>query len=299
MKKFLTTLIGFCLLLSLAGCSDNAKASYITSDAILYTFNADGLLEYNATYSAAVSENVVVHGCDITSLDNLSDIMGTADMPAEKLTSKVSNRTLGKAVTANLGFDSENNIVDIEITSVNERPVIGISWKSKNIKSDYHNFVQILERNGAYAVYLPKITNSDKALQVLKNIDGVVLTGGTDINPTHWNELQTPHGSKSINNTRDTSDLLLAKHAIETDTPLIAICRGLQVLNVSLGGGLIQDISYNFGQQVLSGEISADRVTEVVSGRINPDDVPVADPGYEMYDENIKKNRTKLQPGNR
>ena len=287
MKRTLISFTVFCLaLICFVGCTGDSKT---ISDATLYTFNADSCLEYNAIQSACVSPDVKVHGCSINDFDSLTAIMGTADMPAEDFSMQVSERTLGKAVTANLTFDKENTITNIEITSVNQRPVVGISWKSKTIKQDYHQLVQILERNGAYAVYLPKITSTKDAENFLKNIDGVVLTGGTDINPSRFNQLQSPHGAASINNTRDISDITLARYAIETDIPLIAICRGMQVLNVALGGELIQDIPYDFGQKVISGTISSEKVTDVFSGRISSSDAAVADTGYVMYDETFKK----------
>ncbi len=75
----------------------------------------------------------------------------------------------------------------------------------------------------------------------LKELDGVLLTGGGDIAPAHYHE--TPHPKANPpDDTRDRFELELATLALERDIPLLGVCRGLQIVNVAAGGTLIQDI---------------------------------------------------------
>jgi putative glutamine amidotransferase len=78
-------------------------------------------------------------------------------------------------------------------------------------------------------------------LDVLGHCDGLLLTGGGDIDPALYGE--APHPTHvAAEHHRDALEIELVVRAIERDIPVLAICRGLQVLNVALGGTLIQDI---------------------------------------------------------
>ena len=200
-------------------------------------------------------------GFDIDTVEELETVMGVADAPKVQLGTSTGLRTLGYAVTANLGFDEDGDIAQIEITDVNERPIVGISWKKDNIGSDYQGFAEAFERNGAYAVYLPQVHDADEARKVLSQIDGIFMTGGEDWNPDLYDQEQTPHGSRGWNDARDTSDINLMQQAIEMDVPLLAVCRGEQGFNVAMGGSLIQDVPYYLGQKVSKGEIAENRIT--------------------------------------
>ena len=239
------------------------------TDAILYTVD-DGELEYNVVYygdatGASITDGT---GSDIDSLEKLAQVLGVADAPAAVLSADPGQRTIGKAVTADIVTDEKGNIVSVHITSVAERPVIGISWKKDSVGSDYQGFAEAFERNGAIAVFLPQITDEASAREVLEKLDGVFVTGGEDWNPGLYGEEATPHGASGWNDARDTSDILLMQQAIALDIPMLTVCRGTQGLNVALGGGLIQDIPCYQGERVLSGEVSPDRVTKVSAGTL-------------------------------
>lgn len=75
----------------------------------------------------------------------------------------------------------------------------------------------------------------------LKGIDGLLLTGGGDIEPHHYGEAPSPLLT-DIEPERDRFELALVREARKRDLPIFAICRGIQVLNVAFGGTLIQDI---------------------------------------------------------
>jgi putative glutamine amidotransferase len=71
-------------------------------------------------------------------------------------------------------------------------------------------------------------------------ISGLLLTGGEDVDPAYYGE--APHVTFKGNRARDTSEMQLAKEALAAGMPILAICRGCQLLNVVLGGTLVQDI---------------------------------------------------------
>lgn len=111
------------------------------------------------------------------------------------------------------------------------QPVIGVAWP----KADY---VASLERAGARVRVLDAA--HDPLPEALDGCDGVLLTGGADVDPREYGE--APHPSVEIDVARDDYELALTKLAIARDLPLLAICRGVQVLNVAAGGTLIQDL---------------------------------------------------------
>lgn len=267
-KRFLASATAFALILSLlpvaslgaeAPPAENSSVATTVEDAILYPSEESGSLDYNVVYTDEYDSEVKIldssnSGFDIDTVEELETVMGVADAPKVQLGTSTGLRTLGYAVTANLGFDEDGDIAQIEITDVNERPIVGISWKKDNIGSDYQGFAEAFERNGAYAVYLPQVHNADEAREVLSQIDGIFMTGGEDWNPDLYDQEQTPHGSRGWNDARDTSDINLMQQAIEMDVPLLTVCRGTQGLNVALGGGLIQDVPYYLGQRIQNDE---------------------------------------------
>ncbi len=237
------------------------------TDAILYTVDADGNLEYNVVYEAQVADGVTVtdatKGGAIDSLDELDAVLGEPDATPKELTGTPhEDRTLGDAVVADLTITSDE-ITAIEVTDVRERPVIGISWKKDSIGTDYQGFAEAFERNGAQVIFLPQVETDEEAEDIFSRINGVFMTGGEDWNPDLYNEEAYPHGSSGWNDARDTSDLNLMQNAIDLDVPMLAVCRGEQGFNIAMGGGLIQDVPTYLGQQVKAGKISEDRVTVI------------------------------------
>jgi putative glutamine amidotransferase len=77
--------------------------------------------------------------------------------------------------------------------------------------------------------------------RALDGVDGLLLTGGDDVDPTLYGE--APHPTYDVSEPgRDAFEIDLVRRALAADLPVLAICRGLQVLNVALGGSLIQDL---------------------------------------------------------
>lgn len=248
-----------------AEAENSVSPTKTIKSAILYTIDDAGKLEYNVVYSGAVTAETTVkdrtfHGID--TVEELDEVLGEADAPATVFGTDVGDRTLGeKAVTADLVVDGNGNVASITVTKLTSRPVVGISWKKDTIGSDYVGFAEAFERNGAYAVYLPQITDAASAQAVLSGVNGIFVTGGEDWNPTLYGETAYPHGSSGWNDARDTSDINLLQQAVAMDVPLLAVCRGEQGFNIAMGGALIQDVPTYLGQKVQNGEIDASRAT--------------------------------------
>jgi putative glutamine amidotransferase len=116
------------------------------------------------------------------------------------------------------------------------KPRIGITSCSKN-----DDYVESVRRAGAEPVLLDwRVLPS--AADALASIDGVVMTGGPDVDPTEYGEQRDPSVVSIADPIRDRFELELAREAVKKDKAILAICRGMQVLNVALGGRLIQDI---------------------------------------------------------
>lgn len=123
------------------------------------------------------------------------------------------------------------------------KPVIGITSSFNWSQGMYvlgEAYVESIERAGGMPVILPpaKEVNSERTVSMM---DGVMLTGGIDIDPRIYGEQPMPK-TGAVDPRRDYQEIQLAKKALEKRKPLLAICRGIQVLNVAAGGTLYQDV---------------------------------------------------------
>jgi putative glutamine amidotransferase len=101
--------------------------------------------------------------------------------------------------------------------------------------------VTALENAGLVPLIIPPLSDDDAAGAILDSVAGLVLTGGGDVDPARYGE--TPHEKiRSVDTARDATENALIAEARARRTPVLAICRGIQMLNVALGGTLIQDI---------------------------------------------------------
>jgi putative glutamine amidotransferase len=113
-------------------------------------------------------------------------------------------------------------------------PRIAIAPCSKN-----HDYEESVRRAGGEPIVLDRATN--RPADVVRSFDGLLLAGGGDVAPSIYGE--TPDATFAAAEAgRDEYEMELVRLALEADLPLFAICRGVQVLNVALGGTLIQDI---------------------------------------------------------
>jgi len=123
------------------------------------------------------------------------------------------------------------------------RPVVGITIGDggrPGFHSMREDYVRSVEQAGAVPVGLPPVRAEDAAA-LLDRLDGVLLSGGVDVDPVLFG--QAPHPKLGqVDRRRDDFELALTREALRRDMPILAICRGHQVLNVATGGTLIQDI---------------------------------------------------------
>ncbi len=122
------------------------------------------------------------------------------------------------------------------------RPLIGISCGGSEtmttLKKTYSDAVRMA---GGIPVLIPIMQDSVVMAALVSHLDGVILSGGEDIDPLYYGEEHLPELG-TVNAPRDTFDVLLIRTALRQGKPMLAICRGEQVLNVVLGGSLYQDI---------------------------------------------------------
>jgi putative glutamine amidotransferase len=102
-------------------------------------------------------------------------------------------------------------------------------------------YVTALERAGLVPLIVPPLSSADAASSVLDSVSGLVLTGGEDVDPARYGE-QRHEKVRSVNVARDATEAALVEEARARALPVLAICRGIQILNVALGGTLVQDI---------------------------------------------------------
>src|SRR5262245_3125888 len=110
-------------------------------------------------------------------------------------------------------------------------PLIASAW----LKPDYR---ASLEQAGAR---IRELTPDDRLPAALEGCSGLMLTGGVDVDPREYGEHDV-HPTVEIDPVRDRFELALAREALARDLPVLAICRGTQVLNTAAGGTLVQDI---------------------------------------------------------
>jgi len=103
------------------------------------------------------------------------------------------------------------------------------------------SYLDALSRAGATPLLIPFVTDPDRLRLLFDRLDGLLLPGGGDVDPARYGE-SLHEKSGGISPERDDVELMLARWAMQEGKPLLAICRGIQVLNVALGGSLYQDI---------------------------------------------------------
>jgi putative glutamine amidotransferase len=102
-------------------------------------------------------------------------------------------------------------------------------------------FIDAVWAAGGQPVVITSGLPSEAAPQYLDLVDGLILTGGGDVNPSRYGR-QREELTYDVSDSRDAMELTLARHATARQVPVLAICRGNQVLNVALGGTLVQDL---------------------------------------------------------
>jgi putative glutamine amidotransferase len=108
-------------------------------------------------------------------------------------------------------------------------------------------YVDAVERAGGRPVLIPP--SEDGVDETLSALDGIVFSGGADVDPAHYGAEAHPE-TDSPQARRDSGELALLQAALERDLPTLAICRGVQLLNVARGGDLVQHLPDSLGNDV-------------------------------------------------
>jgi len=128
------------------------------------------------------------------------------------------------------------------------RPVVGITtyvtdarWGNWNLESALvpFDYVIAVEKAGGRALLVPPSANGVE--ETLDALDAIIFTGGEDLDPALYGEEAAPE-TKGVVRRRDDAELPLLHAALERDMPVLGICRGIQVLNVGMGGDLTQHV---------------------------------------------------------
>jgi putative glutamine amidotransferase len=130
-----------------------------------------------------------------------------------------------------------------DVDQVAERPL------GHFVRADLDYVAGVAEAGGA-PVVLPPVGERRMAEAVIGGLDGLLLSGGSDLAPGYYGEMPSPNLGPTIPE-RDAFEVALLEAALRRRVPVFGICRGLQVLNVVLGGTLYQDLPSQFGGEVL------------------------------------------------
>lgn len=124
------------------------------------------------------------------------------------------------------------------------RPLIGIttSMEAEEDRSFVgKDNIQAIVLAGGTPLLLPNLTDDERIKQYAELLDGLYVTGGYDIDPTLFGE--EPHPELGIiTPTRDRFETALIQELLKKDKPILAVCRGCQILNIAAGGDMYQDI---------------------------------------------------------
>jgi len=133
----------------------------------------------------------------------------------------------------------------------NRPPLIGISANRKEGQSCIaETYVQAILKAGGAPVLIPVITDLEALSAIIKDLDGLVMSGGGDINPLYLDEEPIPQ-LQDVDTYRDEYDLIILRLAINRQVPIMGICRGHQMINVAFGGSVFQDIHIQSDHKLL------------------------------------------------
>lgn len=133
---------------------------------------------------------------------------------------------------------------------MNKRPIIGVTAYTKDGKLELNsNYLDAVIYNGGVPVILPYTEDEAVLEELIATCDGFLFSGGGDIDPAYYGEEVLPECG-AIDPARDVPEMALLRRVLATDKPILAICRGCQLVNIALGGTLWQDIPSQLGTNV-------------------------------------------------
>lgn len=145
-----------------------------------------------------------------------------------------------------------NKNIDSEVCYVinDQFPRIGISASRGTYGGSIVSgaYIESVLQAGGAPIIVPAMTDAKVMKEIVKDLDGLILIGGDDIDPTYYGEIPLPDVN-IVDSIRDIYDLTLVKLATDRNIPVLGICRGEQLINVAFGGSLYQDIPKQFANK--------------------------------------------------
>lgn len=150
---------------------------------------------------------------------------------------------------------------------MNNKPIIGVTpLYNKRLDTIWilNHYFDLINKAGGIPLMLPFQTTEDKDMEkLLSLLDGVLFTGGQDIDPKYYNENPAPE-LKETCPLRDEFEWHFMDKVLETDIPVLFVCRGMQLLNVKKGGTLYQDLNTYYKGRSLEHSTGDEKAQELV-----------------------------------
>ena len=127
------------------------------------------------------------------------------------------------------------------LNSIPDTVTVGIGAPGQGWQLLAEDYLTAVEKAGGIPIILPVDRDLKHIPRLLDMVDGVLVSGGNDISPMLYNERINRYCGL-LDPDRDTFEIELSKHAIEIDKPVLGVCRGIQILNIALGGTVYQDL---------------------------------------------------------
>ena len=137
------------------------------------------------------------------------------------------------------------------MTTASKKPIIGITSGEVYNKIDHwspvilgqsQTYVNAIIAAGGTPLILPMTTDEAILLQLGELLDGLCLAGGNDLSPELYGQ-ESATVSNDYSTLRDATELVLLQQALETQKPILGICRGMELMNVHFGGNLTQELA--------------------------------------------------------
>lgn len=157
-------------------------------------------------------------------------------------------------------ISNEYNKLHSQYPMTGHRPVIGITanFNEGNACLAEAYYASVLHAGGV-PLLIPPYVERGALINTLSTLDGIILSGGADIDPRYMGEEPDYNLLHSINAKRDEQELLLVRLATDRQLPILGICRGIQTLAAALGGKVHQDIYASMGQGLLNHDQTEER----------------------------------------
>ena len=151
------------------------------------------------------------------------------------------------------------------------KPIIGltVSVQDDGSVSLLEAYSRAIEKCGGVPILIPYVKNTDVYDDIIKKCDGIFITGGADIDPCRYGKAKK-NTCGQLQQLRDEKELYILDKAMCKNKPILAVCRGIQLLNVYLGGTLYQDIPTEYPSKInhtqKEGRFEPSHSVEIVEG---------------------------------